>query len=188
MDSVDSKTKKKPSDAVHSDEKFPKMMHYIISKYRSRGVPKTLLAKLCYFSDFDNYELYAESITGEKYRRVKHGPLAASFKDSCEKLVNTEKIRIEETETAGGNTMFKCISIDEPSIGSFSKRDLETIDWVIERYGNLTPRTISDLSHNDIPWVSTKPGEIIDYELVFYRNDMTSVSDEDIEDDESGPD
>ncbi len=176
------------ADNGSSSEKFPAMVHYIISKFGERGIPKTLLAKLCYFSDFDNYELYAESITGEKYRKAEHGPLAAEFKNSCGRLERAGKIKIRETETAGGNRMSKCISVADPDVSGFSKRDLEMIDWVIERYGRYTTRAISEISYNDIPWVSTRPGEIIDYELIFYRNSMTSVSDDETEELESGSD
>ncbi len=34
---------------------------------------------------------------------------------------------------------------------------------------------ISDYSHNDMPWKASKEGEIIDYELAFYRTPPFSV-------------
>ena len=34
---------------------------------------------------------------------------------------------------------------------------------------------ISDYSHNDIPWKATEDGEIINYELAFYRELPYSV-------------
>jgi uncharacterized phage-associated protein len=165
--------------------KFPRMMHYIVSKYGSRGVPKAILAKLCYFSDFDNYELYATPITDEHYCKEKHGPLAAGFRDSYEMLADANRIRIDEIETAGGKKMLKCVSIAEPDITCLSERDIETIEWVFDRYGNYTPRQISDTLQKDIPWSSTRIGGIIDYELVFYRNNLTSVSEDETEDSDS---
>jgi len=34
---------------------------------------------------------------------------------------------------------------------------------------------ISDYSHNDVPWLTTEKGKIIEYESVFYRTIPYSV-------------
>jgi hypothetical protein len=36
---------------------------------------------------------------------------------------------------------------------------------------------ISDYSHNDVPWLTTEDGKVIDYESVFYRTAPYSVRD-----------
>jgi hypothetical protein len=34
---------------------------------------------------------------------------------------------------------------------------------------------ISEYSHNDVPWMTTEEGDVIDYESVFYRTTPYSV-------------
>lgn len=34
---------------------------------------------------------------------------------------------------------------------------------------------ISEYSHNDVPWLTTEDGEIIEYKSVFYRTPQYSV-------------
>ena len=44
------------------------------------------------------------------------------------------------------------------------------------RLGGMTARQVSEYSHQDMPYKATKDGEVIDYELVFYRNPIYSVN------------
>ena len=50
-------------------------------------------------------------------------------------------------------------------------------------YFDKTAKELSDYSHKDIPWIGTKEREIIDYDAVFYRNELTSVREYDDEQD-----
>jgi hypothetical protein len=40
---------------------------------------------------------------------------------------------------------------------------------VLNQFIDFSARAISDYSHKDIPWKATNEGEVIDYELAFYR-------------------
>jgi uncharacterized phage-associated protein len=53
--------------------------------------------------------------------------------------------------------------------------ETEVINNVIDNMSNWSANTISNYSHKDIPWVTSKDGEIINYELVFYREAPFSV-------------
>lgn len=49
------------------------------------------------------------------------------------------------------------------------------IDKVIDQFGDWSATALSKYSHKDMPWLATKDGEIIDYELAFYREAPFSV-------------
>ena len=51
----------------------------------------------------------------------------------------------------------------------------EVIDRVIEQMSDWSASSISNYSHKDIPWLATKEGEDINYELAFYREAPFSV-------------
>ena len=45
----------------------------------------------------------------------------------------------------------------------------EVIDRVIEQMSDWSATAISNYAHKDMPWLASKDGEEISYELVFYR-------------------
>ena len=51
----------------------------------------------------------------------------------------------------------------------------EAIDRVIEQMSDWSATAISNYSHKDMPWVATKEGEVVNYELAFYRDVPYSV-------------
>ena len=59
---------------IYNPGKFKAMIHYIISKCEEKdNFARVVLFKLLYFADFDSYEKYEESISGETYLRKKEG-------------------------------------------------------------------------------------------------------------------
>ena len=51
----------------------------------------------------------------------------------------------------------------------------EVIDKVIKQLSDWSAAAISNYSHNDMPWLASKEGEEINYELTFYRDAPFSV-------------
>jgi hypothetical protein len=51
----------------------------------------------------------------------------------------------------------------------------EVIDRVIEQMSDWSATAISNYSHKDMPWLASKEGDTINYELVFYREAPYSV-------------
>ena len=60
-------------------------------------------------------------------------------------------------------------------LSNFKASEKEVIDRVIEQMSDWSASAISDYSHKDIPWLATKEGEEINYELAFYREAPFSV-------------
>ena len=52
---------------------------------------------------------------------------------------------------------------------------IKHIDKVIERLADKSAYELTELSHKDVPWISARHGEVLDYEAVFYRTPETSV-------------
>jgi hypothetical protein len=52
---------------------------------------------------------------------------------------------------------------------------MEHIDDVLARLSDKNAKELSDYSHGDIPWLTSKLGERISYESVFYRDNKYSV-------------
>jgi len=156
-------------------EKFKQVLHYII--WRCEGIDsagKTVLFKLPYFSDFNYYELHEEKMTGETYRRIDHGPAPLHFNLAVGELESEGKIHHFDKDFHG-KTQIKYKSLIEPEIDLLDESEMAVINAVIEKHGCMNATEISDLSHEDIPYMATKDKCSIDYELVFYRDPITSV-------------
>ncbi len=159
-------------------KKFEEMVHYVIHKCTNlENVGKTVLYKLLYFSDFDYYEKYEISITGESYRKLLYGPAPCHINKVLKKLKKKSKIKEIKTKYKG-YPQNKFLSIQEPEIVLLSGADIQIIDKTINKFSGMTAHQITGYSHTDIPWKATKNKEIIDYELVFYRDAIHSVTEE----------
>jgi len=155
--------------------KLEQMVHFIINCVGNiPNVGKTVLWKLMYFSDFDYYEIYEKFLTGEKYRKLDHGPAPVHFGEVIGSLREQGKIRVMRIPYHT-KTQEKYISLTDVKTDLLSKEEIFAIEKSIRRYAHLNASQISEFSHQDTPWKATEDKAIIDYKLVFYREPITSV-------------
>lgn len=160
-------------------EKFKQTLHYIISSCGVRdNVGKTVLYKLLYFSDFNFYEIYEEKMTGEDYRKIERGPAPLHFDIAVKELEQENKIN-HEIKSFAGYPQNRYSSIKEPNLDLLNDNEIAVISEAINQCGHMHAKAISSYSHKDMPYKATEPMDIIDYELVFYRNEHFSVRAED---------
>jgi len=156
-------------------KKLEQMVHFIISRVGNiPNVGKTVLWKLMYFSDFDYFELYEKTLTGEQYCKLEHGPAPVHFPEIIKNLKEQGKIWVRRVPYHT-KTQEKYMTLTEPETDLLSKEEVFAIEKSIKRYAHLNASQISDFSHQDIPWKATDDKKIIDYKLVFYREPITSV-------------
>lgn len=156
-------------------EKYKQVLLYICSKVG--GLPhigKTVLFKLLYFVDFDHYELYEKSITGDSYYKIELGPAPSYFNLVVEELVQEKRIKRIRVPYYY-HLQEKFIALAEADLRHLSSNEVKVIDDVLDRLSQMNATQIVEYSHHDIPWEVTKEGRIINYELVFYRKPEYSV-------------
>jgi uncharacterized phage-associated protein len=98
---------------------------------------------------------------------------------------------IEQKEiTKVENTYFdypqtKYLPLREANLQILKASEIKLIDAVLEKLSDMNAAQISEYSHKDVPWLTTKDGNIIEYESVFYRTIPYCVRkyDEDISED-----
>jgi uncharacterized phage-associated protein len=157
-------------------EKFKQTLHFVIYKAGAiDNVGKTVLYKMMYFSDFDFYELHNTSITGESYVKLPHGPGPRHFDITAQELEKEGVIK-EVSSKFHGLPQKKIVSLREPKLDKLNGEEIKIIEKVVSRLANMNASQASAYSHEDIPWKATDEGKVIDYELVFYRNQKHAVS------------
>jgi transcriptional regulator with XRE-family HTH domain len=155
--------------------KFKNVLLYISERCAGKpNVGETVLYKLLYFSDFNYYELYEEHLTGAKYRKLPYGPVPQKLDTIIGQMM--EKGLIQRIKTEYYDKMqTRYIPLAKADLTEMKASEKEVIDKVIEQMSDWSASAISSYSHKDMPWLATKEGEEINYELAFYREAPFSV-------------
>ncbi|MCF6350189.1 MAG: hypothetical protein L3J23_04040 [Flavobacteriaceae bacterium] len=74
-----------------------------------------------------------------------------------------------------GYPQIRYLPLEKPNLEELKASETETLDRAIQQMSNWSASAISNYSHKDLPWLASKEGEEISYELVFYRDAPFSV-------------
>lgn len=155
--------------------KFKNVLLYILERCAGKpNVGETVLYKLLYFSDFNYYELYEEHLTGAKYKKLPFGPVPQKLDAIIGQMI--EKGQLQRVKTNyHGYPQIRYLPLEKADLTALRASEKEIIDKVIEQMSDWSAASISNYSHKDMPWLASKEGEEINYELVFYRDAPFSV-------------
>lgn len=133
--------------------KTQKLLCYLIEKYGLND-DKVKLAKFQYFIDFIHYAFNDTPVSEPSiiYDKQKFGPLSTSFNADIDVLVNEGFI--EEAPKFHFKLKKGCEYI-------FSDKEKKTIDYVWNKYQNLTFKELSDISHRQLPYQTAQMGGIV---------------------------
>ncbi len=155
--------------------KFKNVLLYILERCAGKpNVGETVLYKLLYFSDFNYYELYEEHLTGAKYRKLPYGPVPQKLDSIILQMINKGQLQRVKTEYHGF-PQIRYLPLVKADLTELKASEKEVIDRVIEQLSEWSAASISNYSHKDMPWLASKEGEEINYELAFYRDAPFSV-------------
>lgn len=155
--------------------KFKNVLLYILERCAGKpNVGETVLYKLLYFSDFNYYELYEEHLTGAKYRKLPYGPVPEKLDAIIGQMIEKGQLQRVKTEYHG-YPQTRYLPLQKADLTELRASEKEVIDRVIEQMSDWSAATISNYSHKDMPWLASKEGEEINYELAFYRDAPFSV-------------
>ncbi len=138
------------------------------------NVGETVLYKLLYFSDFNYYELYEEHLTGASYRKLPYGPVPQKFDLVINQMIDNKQLQRVKTNYHG-YPQIRYLPLEKADLTELKASEKEVIDRVIEQMSDWSATAISAYSHQDMPWLASKEGEEINYELAFYRKPPFSV-------------
>ena len=75
-----------------SEKKYKEVILYLAEKLGGEIKGKKKLAKLLYFVDFDFFEKFQKSLTGDVYRALPMGPFPATMEKILADMVKEKKI------------------------------------------------------------------------------------------------
>lgn len=155
--------------------KFKNVLLYILENCAGKpNVGETVLYKLLYFADFNYYELYEEHLTGAKYRKLPYGPVPQKLDSIIKQMIDDGQLQRVKTDYHG-YPQTRYLPLEKADLTELRASEKEVIDRVIAQMSDWSAAAISNYSHKDIPWLASKEGEDINYELAFYREAPFSV-------------
>jgi transcriptional regulator with XRE-family HTH domain len=156
-------------------EKFREVLIYILNKVGAKSnIGETVIYKLLYFIDFDYYEKYEEQLIGATYMKNRYGPTPLEFRKIVDQMIAKGEL-IEAKDKYFEYPQRKYLPLRKADLSLLRGNEIEVIDDVLDRLSDMNSRQISDYSHNDVPWLTTEDGSVIEYEAVFYRTPPYSV-------------
>jgi transcriptional regulator with XRE-family HTH domain len=156
-------------------KKFKEVLLYILGKVGAKpNVGETVLYKLLYFIDFNYYEKYEEQLIGATYIKNHHGPSPIEFQTIVNQMIENKEIEIVKSKYFQ-HLQKKYLPHREADLTIFNANEIQLIDDVLQKLSGMNASTISEYSHQDVPWIVTPERQKIDYESVFYRTPAYSV-------------
>lgn len=172
---------------IEKDDKnyiFKKVFLYILNKvWEKANVWKIVVYKLLYFSEFNHYEKHWKSLLNIQFIKWPMWPVPNPEEVKYIFSEMIENNQIEEVKTLfkwyeQHRFVSKLKDIDFYNLlKDLEPEQIEIIDNVMYKLSNMTATQISEYSHWDIPYRSTKQTwEIISKTKAFYRTPEYSVT------------
>ncbi len=161
----------------HPQYKMIQTVLYILTQTAWKpNIGKVALNKLLYFSDFNHYEKYWESISWDTYIKMPMGPVPKSI-DGILALMEKYWYITSVEWHYHGYTQYRFMPMVSADMTIFSATEKQEIDTVIKLYWDKNGKRMTEFSHGDIPYRATKNvGDEISYGLAGYREGIYSVS------------
>ena len=161
-------------------EKYKQAILFLLSSRANNPLlGKVKLFKLLYYTDFDHYQEYKTSITGDIYYKWPYGPFPSKAEEILREMASEEMISVA-TKPIGYYRQYVYTVVDTPKTGIFDESEKKVMEQVVEKWADHTTNGIVAATHGEAPWRAVNMREEIPYALAFYRR----VIDEELADEE----
>lgn len=151
-------------------KKYKNAVLFFAQKVQNGTLGKLKMMKLLYYLDFDFFEKYGRSVTGDEYLRFENGPVPR-MAEKLLKEMNGKEIKITKRAIGTGyNDQMHIEARADFDVNAFEKEELLMLEEIAAKWEKFTGSEMKNASHGEAPWIATKPNEVIDYNLALYRN------------------
>lgn len=151
-------------------KKYKNAILFFANRIRNGTLGKVKLMKLLYYFDFDFFEKYKRSVTGDEYLRFEMGPVPR-MAEKILKEMDGKEIKITAQKVKNGYNDRQLIEpLVDFDLSVFEKEELLMLEEIADKWEKFTGTEMKIASHGEAPWIATKPNEIVDYNLAYYRN------------------
>lgn len=153
-----------------NNKKYKNAILFFANKIQNGTLGKLKMMKLLYFLDFDFFEKYGRSVTGDEYLRFENGPVPR-MAEKILKEMNGREIKISQKKIGLGlNDQQHIAATKNFDLSVFDKEELLMLEEVAAKWEKFSGSEMKSATHGEAPWIATKPNDVIDYNLTYYRN------------------
>lgn len=159
---VNYKLHEKTIESGYSSFNLNKLINMILF-FAQKGVQKTKLMKLLFYTDFLGYKRNLLSISGTPYVKLPFGPVPKDHDLLLSSIEKNELINIEY-EFINEYTIINIQSKKEFDSTLFTDDEINILNSVKNQFRGYGSVAISDFSHKEEGWINTEEREIISYD------------------------
>jgi len=153
-----------------NEKKYKNAILFFAGKIQNGTLGKLKMMKLLYYLDFDFFEKYGKSVTGDQYLRFENGPVPR-MAEKLLKEMSGKDIKITHRKIKEGlNSQQHIEPLKDFDLDVFTKEELLMLEEIASKWEKFTGSEMKAATHGEAPWISTKPDDVIDYNLAYYRN------------------
>ena len=150
--------------------KYKNAILFFANKIQNNTLGKLKMMKLLYYLDFDFFEKYGRSVTGDEYLRFERGPIPRMAEKLLKEMAG-HQIKVTRRKMGRGyNDQQHIEALIDFDINVFDKQELLMLEDIADKWEKFTGTEMKMATHGEAPWISTKENEVIDYNLAFYRD------------------
>lgn len=157
-----------PVSALNSSEvdeaKYRNLILYLAERVGAwPNVGETVFYKLIYFIETLARKELGHAIAGEQFYKRQYGPVPVSFLTTTRNMIASNEL---DSVMGRYYTYMQRKYLPRVKSNGLTDKEKMVIDRVISILGSKTATELSDLSHQDTPWIKGVEGEIIDLDLI----------------------
>lgn len=157
------------SELIFNKQKSKAVVLYIIESCARipHGV-ETVIPKLMYLMDFAYFENYESYLSTCIYKKLPFGPIPEEWGEILDELISAGDI-VKVKIPLNGVVQNKFIPMRSADLIMLKASEIGLMDDILQHYGRFPAEHLAEMLHKDVPMKVTGMGEIINYELTFYR-------------------
>lgn len=140
----------------------PEKLVAAIAYFAQRGVPKLdklKTLKLLFFADKEHLLKHGRPILGDVYFSMPQGPVPSFSKNMIDDTLEPEPddaekglLKYVRVDKQDGHKYRIFVSRKPADLDQLSSSEREVLDHTIEKYGNLDPWPLRNLTHRELCW------------------------------------
>lgn len=167
--------------AALQEEKYRNAILYFAKHIDNGTLGKVKLMKLLYYLDFDHFEQYGTSVTGDEYVHLQMGPVPIHAKDVLNRMALDGQIKILHKEVGMAYPQTQYLKLQDYKPDAFLPSELDVLSNVVMKWEHHSGSEMVRAVHGDPPWLMTDYGAIIDYKLTAFRRSEDALAETDEE-------
>ena len=138
---------------------MPSKLIQVIAYFAWKELPKLdklKTIKLLFFSDKEHLLTHGRPILGDVYFCLQHGPAPSFSKNIIDDFldqwndVEPGLKKYVKVDQSGKFPQF--VSVTSPDLEALSKSEVDALEKTIEKYGQMDPWALRNLSHDELCW------------------------------------